>query len=105
MMWSKPDDHPAKVLPVSRVHHPAELVVLLRRLIRFHPVAFLGHDAPLARTADGPGQLVGQQPAVSGADGSLGGAVLATGYGAAGVSTWNQRDRSLVPWSLMALIR
>ena len=32
-------------------------------------------------------------------------AILATRYGAAGMSMWYQRDRSLVPCSLMALIR
>ena len=59
----------------------------------------------LARTADGECRVVGQPPAVSGADGSLGVAVLDTGYGAAGVLMWYQRERSLVPCSLMALIR
>ena len=37
--------------------------------------------------------------------GSLALAVLATGYGASGISMWYQRDRSLVPCSLMALMR
>ena len=57
------------------------------------------------RTADGQYQLVGQLTAVARADGSLAFAVLATGYGAAGVSMWNQRDRSLVPRSLIAFMR
>ena len=57
------------------------------------------------RPSGGELQPVGQYPAVSGADGSLGVAVVATGYGAAGVSTWDQRERSLVPCSLMALMR
>ena len=35
----------------------------------------------------------------------LGGTALDTCYGAAGVSMWNQRERSLTPCSLMALIR
>ena len=48
---------------------------------------------------------LGQLPAVPGADGSLGVAVLATGYGAAGVLMWRQRERWLTPCSLMALIR
>ena len=58
-----------------------------------------------ARIADGQHQLVGQLSAVSRADGSLALAVLATRYGASGMSMWNQRDRSLVPCSLMALMR
>ena len=58
-----------------------------------------------APTADGRRQLVGQLSAVSRADGPLALAVLATRYGAAGMSMWNQRDRSLVPCSLMALMR
>ena len=59
----------------------------------------------LLRPGGGELQPVGQLPAVPGADGSLGVAVVATGYGAAGVSMCTQRDRSLVPCSLMALIR
>ncbi len=58
-----------------------------------------------APTADGRRQLVGQLSAVARADGSLALAALATRYGAAGMSMWNQRDRSLVPCSLMALMR
>ena len=58
-----------------------------------------------ARTADGRRQLVGQLSAVARADGSLTFAVLATRYGASGMSMWYQRDRSLVPCSLMALMR
>ena len=58
-----------------------------------------------ALTADGRRQLVGQLPAVCRADVSLALAVLATRYGAAGMSMWNQLERSLVPCSLMALIR
>ena len=59
----------------------------------------------LLRPRDGQHQLVGQLPAVPGAYGSFGGAVVATGYGAAGVSMCTQRDRSLTPWSLIALMR
>ena len=58
-----------------------------------------------APTADGRRQLVGQLSAVARADGSLTFAVLDTRYGASGMSMWNQRDRSLVPCSLMALMR
>ena len=58
-----------------------------------------------APTADGRRQLVGQLSAVARADGSLAFAVLAIRYGASGMSMWNQRDRSLVPCSLMALMR
>ena len=59
----------------------------------------------LLRPGGGELQPVGQLPAVPGADASLGGAVLATGYGAAGVLMWRQRERWLTPYSLMALIR
>ena len=59
----------------------------------------------LLRPGDGELQPVGQLPAVPGADGSLGGAVLDTGYGAAGVSMCTQRDRSLTLCSLIALMR
>ena len=59
----------------------------------------------LARTVDGRYQLVGRPSAVARADGSLAVAVLDTCYGAAGVSMWNQRERSLTPYLLIALIR
>ena len=55
-----------------------------------------------APTADGRRRHVGQLSAVSRADGSL---ALAARYGASGMSMWYQRDRSLVPCSLMALMR
>ena len=54
---------------------------------------------------DGQLVLVLQLPAVSRADGSPGAAILDTCYGAAGVLMWYQRERSLVPCSLMALMR
>ena len=71
--------------------------------LRDNPIHTLVSSIP--GTADGQYQLVGQLPAISRADGSLGAAVPDTGYGAAGVSMWNQRERSLTPCSLMALIR
>ena len=58
-----------------------------------------------ASTADGQRRLFGQLSAVARADGSLAFAVFATRYGASGISMWYQRDRSLVPCSLMALMR
>ena len=58
-----------------------------------------------ARIAEGQHQLVGQLSADARADGSLAFAVLDTCYGASGMSMWYQRDRSLVPCSLMALMR
>ena len=64
-----------------------------------------GSHILLGWTRYGQIQPVGHDTAVSSADGSLGGAVLDTCYGAAGVSMCTQRERSLVPWSLMALIR
>ena len=56
------------------------------------------------RPSGGVFQPVGQLPAVPGADGSLGVAVVATCYGAAGVSARIQRESSLTPCPLMALI-
>ena len=68
-------------------------------------VGALARTALSPGTADGQYQLAGQLPAISRADRSLGAAVLDTCYGAAGVSMWNQRERSLTPYSLMALMR
>ena len=58
-----------------------------------------------APTADGRRRPVGQLSAVARAGGPLAFAVLATRYGDSGMSMWCQRDRSLVPCLLMALIR
>ena len=101
----------APALPQSA--HPGALVeaatLLAQRAVADSPspsmcAGFFRCPLP-ARTDAGRCQLVGQHPAVARADGSLAFAVLDTCYGAAGVSMWNQRERSLTPCSLMALIR
>ena len=65
----------------------------------------VSHTYLSLRAGSGYTRSVGQLPAVARADGSLALAVLATRYGAPGMSMWDQRDRSLVPCSLMALMR
>ena len=91
----------AAFLRFGRSAYPSVRVSLLSGEGR----ATVSHTYISLRTGSGHIRLVVQLSAVARADGSLALAVLATCYGAAGMSMWYQRERSLVPCSLMALIR